>query len=75
MATNVLIGSATDCDMAIGIGGCFTIAIPFGGIGIDGKAWVFAIGIYPNPIAAWFIAATLIAFACGGLINHVAFNV
>ena len=70
-----MIGSATNGDMAIGISGCLTIAIAFGGIGIDSKALAFTIGIHPNPKAAWFIAATLIAFAGGGLINHVAFDV
>ena len=48
--------------MAIGISGCVTIAIAFGGIGIDGKAWVFAIGIHTNPKATGFVAATLIAY-------------
>ena len=70
-----MIGGSTDCDMAIGISGCFTIAIAFGGIGIDGKALAFTIGIYTNPIATGFVAATLIAFAGGGLIHHVAFDV
>ena len=39
-----MIGGATNGDMAIGISGCFTIAIAFGGIGIDGnKVAVFAL--------------------------------